>query len=97
MTTELQPSPPGYRAVPGLKDECPGKLYHHGNHLNYNNNSSSNKNRLSPERLLPPSSLSDKSQIIIAGSGNTSTIVDSAYGDHGYCKKNTPGYKNDSG
>ncbi|XP_023248339.1 protein Shroom [Copidosoma floridanum] len=101
MTTELQPSPPGYRTAPG-QDDCPAKLYHHrGHHLNYISSSSSSSSstssngsnsRASPERP-------DKTQIVAAPDTiitPTSVVID-AYGEQGYCKKKASGYKHDSG
>ena len=82
MTTELQPSPPGYRGAG--KDECApgGKLY--SRHLGYNGAGPEYPRRResqSPEQLTE---LGAK-------------IVDGYEEQGNYCKKNAPGYKNDSG
>lgn len=94
MTTELQPSPPGYR---GQQDDCPvavPKLYHRGNNssgsqLNYPNAANDYRRRSSPSENEDVANIQGK-------------IIEAPYEDSNnhqanFPKKNTPGYKNDSG
>ncbi|XP_008208251.1 protein Shroom [Nasonia vitripennis] len=100
MTTELQPSPPGYR---GQQDACPvaapPKLYHRSSsgHLNYTATAAVANNDYR-RRTSPPSENED---VVVAGT-TQGNIIEAAYEESNnhqanFPKKNAPGYKNDSG
>lgn len=91
MTTELQPSPPGYRQQDGGA-ECPAsKLYHH-HHRGYSSTGSSDYIQ-QPARLRKDSP--DTTNEINAKNHSGVDRYDEQKQTYG--KKNAPGYKNDSG
>lgn len=91
MTTELQPSPPGYRG----QDDCPvaaPKIYHRGNSTGHLNYAVANDYRRRTSPTENEDVLANSQGKIIDANYEESTVHQT-----NFPKKNAPGYKNDSG